>query len=409
MYTQKQETSSEQSTQQTVTHCIIALITYKLICLLVSKRDDLPNGVSAAIAVVLLLQLAWGIKCLLVTPPPAVDPLAPPFFGSTTKKTFPKSVSLKEDYHQPTAWVLAECCRLAYKGKHDVAKELTDVGFEKIIFFDTFGTQCFLAYHPGKPKKEHHKKPNRFAILAFRGTEKDYFDILTDGLFIKRKLKDEEFAAHAGFLTALQHIWGTELHIEAVEEKEDECQRDWYGTTGISNAIHELPPDTKLFITGHSLGSGIATLAAHKLTIQKSRPTVTLYTFASPRVADIKLATDLDKRENIISFRVYYRLDIAPHLLAYWPILFDYQHIRQLVYYGSKGRAANFDPPTSNRGFLTSLGGTVLAILMTLLMSFELLFFVLSIGLFFGLRRFRYDPIVFRDHRIIDYVRLLEP
>ncbi len=48
--------------------------------------------------------------------------------------------------------------------------------------------------------------------------------------------------------------------------------------------------DSQIFITGHSLGAGLATLAAlhiHKLAESKKiKPSIQLYTFASPRVGD---------------------------------------------------------------------------------------------------------------------------
>jgi hypothetical protein len=59
-----------------------------------------------------------------------------------------------------------------------------------------------------------------------------------------------------------------------------------------------LNNDSQIFITGHSLGAGLATLAAlHISEIAKSKnlqPSIHLYTFASPRVGDATFAEKFD-------------------------------------------------------------------------------------------------------------------
>lgn len=65
---------------------------------------------------------------------------------------------------------------------------------------------------------------------------------------------------------------------------------------------------TEIFITGHSLGAGLATLAA--LHIQKLaekhkvNPNIQLYTFASPRVGDEAFARHFDDQEKLQSYRI---------------------------------------------------------------------------------------------------------
>ncbi|PSB17789.1 hypothetical protein C7B61_21865 [filamentous cyanobacterium CCP1] len=65
-----------------------------------------------------------------------------------------------------------------------------------------------------------------------------------------------------------------------------------------SNQLDGLNDDTKIYVTGHSLGAGLATLAAvHIDKIIKSkglRSSVHLYTFASPRVGDRTFASHLE-------------------------------------------------------------------------------------------------------------------
>ena len=65
---------------------------------------------------------------------------------------------------------------------------------------------------------------------------------------------------------------------------------------------------SKIFITGHSLGAGLATLAAlHIAKIaenKKINPSIQLYTFASPRVGDEKFASHFDNFNKLESFRI---------------------------------------------------------------------------------------------------------
>ena len=67
----------------------------------------------------------------------------------------------------------------------------------------------------------------------------------------------------------------------------------------------QISNDSQIFVTGHSLGAGLATLAAlhiHKLAESKKiKPSIQLYTFASPRVGDENFAKHFN---DIQSYRV---------------------------------------------------------------------------------------------------------
>jgi Lipase (class 3) len=67
----------------------------------------------------------------------------------------------------------------------------------------------------------------------------------------------------------------------------------------------QINNDSQIFVTGHSLGAGLATLAAlhiHNLTKSKNiKPSIQLYTFASPRVGDENFAKHFN---DIQSYRV---------------------------------------------------------------------------------------------------------
>lgn len=88
-----------------------------------------------------------------------------------------------------------------------------------------------------------------------------------------------------------------------------------------------------IYVTGHSLGGAIATLAAADLF--SLTPDLTLYTFGSPRVGDIKFASYFDK---IVpdTFRIVNEKDLVPHI----PQRFlGFRHVsREIWYHGAGGK-----------------------------------------------------------------------
>jgi len=89
-----------------------------------------------------------------------------------------------------------------------------------------------------------------------------------------------------------------------------------------------------VYITGHSLGGAIATLAAADL--YSVTPDLTLYTFGSPRVGDLAFATYFDK---VVpdTFRLVHNADLVPHI----PQRFlGFRHVsREVWYYEEAGGA----------------------------------------------------------------------
>ncbi|MES2038551.1 MAG: lipase family protein [Pseudomonadota bacterium] len=104
------------------------------------------------------------------------------------------------------------------------------------------------------------------AYIAFRGTQPDDpTDILIDGLFWPVNWQGDG-QVHDGFLRAYNSI-APQLH-------------DWLGKIQV----------TKIYITGHSLGAAVATLAAAML------PDSRLVTFGSPRVGNAVFAAMFKNR-----------------------------------------------------------------------------------------------------------------
>ncbi|NJO41805.1 MAG: lipase family protein [Cyanobacteria bacterium CRU_2_1] len=256
----------------------------------------------------------------------------------------------RQEYDAITAYWLAECSRLSYETDLVAAvKQLNNIGFSRIIFFDNKGTQAFLAHHPGR------KGENPFAVLAFRGTEKDFADILTDINIFQGTIEDNqdissesinpdkdhqnsnlnkkvnsktERLTHRGFFNAFHDVWSSKLPKEM---KKYYPNVRWFGSLGISDVLHNLPKNITLYVTGHSLGGALATLAAFHA--KEYHSDVQLYTFGSPRVVNQAFAQKINQRLVGQIYRVVNHVDIVPRI----PALFGYHHVGQLIYFNKLG------------------------------------------------------------------------
>ena len=315
-----------------------------------------------------------------------------PYFQKTGKPR-PNFNPASTGFNRDIAWWLAECSRLAYENKRRVYDELADAGFEFVIFFDTLVTQGYLASHPGTAGL------GQFAVLAFRGTEKDWADILTDVAIFKSSLPDElypalvasetgqprvPYRAHTGFIYSLKVAWG--VAIDGFSPKGNMKAPKWYGAKGVSDALFDIVEENKcrdipVFMTGHSLGGALAVLAACP------RPPAMLYTFGSPRVVDSKLACALDQR-NIPVFRVVNSTDIVPRVPS---SIWGFRHFGKLVYLTRKGKCVE-----GRKAQFRFIVGTIFTWI-------GLLFMALPFNWVAGGLR----PKIFSNHKISEYVRKL--
>ena len=120
--------------------------------------------------------------------------------------------------------------------------KLKKLGYSKVKYVDVNGAQAMILTN------------NKEQVIAFRGTEpKQFSDIAADLKAWKSKSKTEG-KVHDGFYDEVNKVW--------------------------SKITPLLSKSKPLFITGHSLGGAMATIAASRLEDQ----TECLYTFGSPRV-----------------------------------------------------------------------------------------------------------------------------
>ena len=153
---------------------------------------------------------------------------------------------------------------------------LNQHGFDLVETFNNGGTQAFLCKH----------KTHNTAILAFRGTETtEYADIRSD---IQASLKEVEISGHtvlvhSGYWKAFSLVRGS------IEEQLKKCE------------------DCQLFITGHSLGGALATVAVKSFSSDASGA---CYTFGAPPVG----TKDFENNLKTPLYRIMNHLDIVPNL-----------------------------------------------------------------------------------------------
>jgi hypothetical protein len=222
-------------------------------------------------------------------------------------------------YSDRMSWILASKSQLEYdryENDYDARKlfitKLQSGGFELIKTFNdnTTDTQAFLA------------KNAQFAVLAFRGTEANKWeDMKIDAT--ASKISVLQGRVHAGFKLAYQGV------AQDIEE-----------------SVLQLK-DLPLYITGHSLGAALATVATQTL---EHNPRIreiiaACYTFGSPRVGNSEY--DIEFKSPI--YRVVNTTDIVTVI----PLLaMGYIHIGDVRYLGVKDGEFQRGMPVFHRLFL---------------------------------------------------------
>lgn len=148
--------------------------------------------------------------------------------------------------------------------------------------------------------KSYDNRPERFgflieseqcAVLAFRGSS-SMVDWVADFIAQQTVYRPVKHAGqtHKGF---------TDIYMSARDQ--------------VHALLGQLPPDKPLFITGHSLGGALATLAA--LDIARNTPFIApvVYTFGAPRVGDPKFVQAYNYSVSA-HWRFQNEFDIVPHL-----------------------------------------------------------------------------------------------
>lgn len=161
-------------------------------------------------------------------------------------------------------------------------------------------------------------------VLAFRGTEpSEFVDIQTDlkkalVAFPKELLDASEVRVHQGFVEALAGVW-----------------------PAVIDALRAGDSGRPLILTGHSLGGGLAVLAAYALSRQKVPFNVRgVYTYGQPRAGDGAFAESYDRLFRLRHWRVVNNRDVVPRLA---PRSMGYAHTGRVLYLDANGRPS-IDP-----------------------------------------------------------------
>lgn len=202
-------------------------------------------------------------------------------------------------YQDENAVALSHAAQLAYNSAAEGAALAQQWGFARFRFLDRRETQALVMANDAA------------VVVAFRGTEpaklrdwmSDLDTLLCDGPFGH---------VHNGFQQALVRVWD-ELN-PCVTEFQDRGQSLW--------------------ITGHSLGAALATLAAARWR-EADKPVHGLYTFGSPRVGDREFERAFGQDFGARNFRFVNNCDLVTRV----PLrAMGFSHAGTLLYFDSKGR-----------------------------------------------------------------------
>lgn len=205
------------------------------------------------------------------------------------------------------AWWLADAALLAYVKDWDLVQTtLAEARFDQMkqVGSDPAkSTKGFFASRSG---------PGAFAIVAFRGTDKDD----------PRNARSDEdtvpiardgYEVHQGFALALDQVWQSEV-------------------TPMLDGFLAAFPSAPVYFGGHSLGAALATIAVARFGGNKSA----LYTVGSPRVGDEKFARAVLQKTTAI-FRFVNSQDIVTQIPPELPLQHYFRHVGNEKYIDRKG------------------------------------------------------------------------
>ena len=196
---------------------------------------------------------------------------------------------------------LAYCAEAVYKAPEDSKTKLEKLGFkinglEHYIEFPDTNTECLIV---GDEEK---------IIIAFRGTE-NLDDWKTNINLAKAAWKVG--MVHSGFSRSINSVWPM-------------------ATARLNSLRTNNQP---IWITGHSLGGALATLACGLLDDELPEEAIAgVYTFGQPRVGDAIFAQTVNKRVKKRFFRAVNNNDIVPRVPSV-----KYQHAGNQLYFDALG------------------------------------------------------------------------
>ena len=199
------------------------------------------------------------------------------------------------EFSANNAYWLAWSSRLAYQSPFETSDRLLPEGMQLYQFFDEDNTQAFIAVDADK------------VIISVRGTD-GLADAMTD---INVDLVDGVGGkVHEGFNTSASRLWKSVMDI--VKHR----------------------GNRSLWITGHSLGAGIAAIITARLIQQKDEPVNGLYVYGMPRAGDREFAKNFNASFGNRIYRFVNNNDIVTRT----PFRsMGFAHVGSLVYFDEHG------------------------------------------------------------------------
>ncbi len=186
--------------------------------------------------------------------------------------------------------------RYAYRSRDAAASAVADEGLAAFRFFDGPSTQALTA------------ASDQHVFLAFRGTEsRSPVDWSRDAQFVPQ-VGELGGRVHSGFRAALNEVW------VAVEASIESAGRP-------------------IVVTGHSLGAGLAVLAAARA-IDAGLPVESVFLYGSPRPGLADFRTAYDRLLQSVTFNVINHIDLVTRV----PFLAQgFRHVGRRMYFDALG------------------------------------------------------------------------
>jgi len=238
----------------------------------------------------------------------------------------PFSISLDSAFDDKTAYWMARLSRMAYRDLPGICRETKIFwGDPKVTFFENRESEtqaCILEYTDK-------------ALVGFRGTEPGQIkDWITDFRFFKTSYKDHKI--HGGFLGSLKSLLDVpRVHTSYLEKKAFDDGSLVPET--FAEKIKEIAADRPLFITGHSLGGALSSVAALYFKLEYGLDTHAIYTFGQPKIGGSEL---IEFFKSSICSNVFIHVndeDVVPKVplrmmkFVHFPITHPYDSDGQLI------------------------------------------------------------------------------
>jgi triacylglycerol lipase len=205
------------------------------------------------------------------------------------------------------AWWLADAALLAYvKDWGAVEETLTKARFDDVKQIGPDPARSTKGFFASRAA------PAPFAIVAFRGTDKDDpRNAATDADTLPASR--DGYIVHQGFGKALDQVWGAEVQ-------------------GMLEDFLRANPGACVYFTGHSLGAALATIAVTKF----AGANCGLYTVGSPRVGDDRFVRAVLQKTKRV-FRFVNSQDIVTQVPPEIALEHYFRHVGLEKYIGRDG------------------------------------------------------------------------